>query len=84
MSNLITKVNLIEKFEGELFNLLEKTHKSGLSYYEILKLYLNILQKLILQVDAEEICGKYLFCKTKCDKGMRKLFIPDFAIEFKF
>ena len=51
--DLLRLSKMQEDFDDELFILLEKTHKSGLSYYEILKSYLNMLQQLILKVDAE-------------------------------
>ena len=58
MSNLIIKADLTENFEDKLFSLLEETHKSGLLHYEILKMYLNMLQKLILKVEVETWLNK--------------------------
>ena len=58
MSNLVVKADLIEGFNDELSILLEKAHRSGLSYYEILRSYSIILQELILMVDAEAWLNK--------------------------
>ena len=53
MNNFLEISKLQENFYSELFNLLEKMHKSGLPFYEILRIYLKLLPELILKVDAE-------------------------------
>lgn len=50
---MIEKSKLQEEFDDRLFKLLEDTHRAGLPFYDILKRYLDMLQTLIIQVDAE-------------------------------
>ena len=53
MEDLVKLSKMQEDLDNDLFSLLERVHGSGLPYHEILKSYLNILQALILKVDAE-------------------------------
>jgi len=44
---------LIELFESELDFLINKAHRSGLSYWRILRTILPRLESLVMQADAE-------------------------------
>jgi len=43
----------MEKFETELDELIDRVHGSGMSYWEVLRVFLNVCQRLQMQADAE-------------------------------
>ena len=47
------EADLIELLESELDLLINKAHKSGLSYWWILRVILSRLETLVMQADSE-------------------------------
>jgi len=43
----------LEEFELKLNDLIHEAHKSGVNYWEVLRIFLNICQHLQMQADAE-------------------------------
>lgn len=50
---MIANVYLLEKFELELWNLIEIKHNVGLTYFDILRIFIDFCQKLIIKSAAE-------------------------------
>jgi len=50
---MLDKAQQMEKFEAELDELIDSGHGSGMSYWEILRIFLNVCQRLQMQTDAE-------------------------------
>ena len=50
---MLDHVRQMEKFETELDELIDRGHGSGMSYWEILRVFLNVCQRLQMQADAE-------------------------------
>ena len=50
---MLDKAQQMEKFETELDELIDRVHSSGVSYWEILRVFLNVCQRLQMQADAE-------------------------------
>ena len=50
---MIDNVYLIEKFELELWDLVERKHNLGLTYWEILRILIDAIQKVFIKSSAE-------------------------------
>ena len=50
---MIDNAYLLEKFELELWNLIEIKHNVGLTYWEILRILIDAIQKVFIKSSAE-------------------------------
>jgi hypothetical protein len=50
---MMEKAQQMEKLEADLDALIDSAHKSGTNYWEILRAFLNICQRLMMMADAE-------------------------------
>ena len=50
---MLDQAQQMEKFEAELDELIDRVHGSGVSYWEILRTFLNVCQRLQMQADTE-------------------------------
>lgn len=50
---MLEQAKRMEKFESELDELIDRTHSSGINYWDMLKVFLIACQRLQMQADAE-------------------------------
>ena len=50
---MIDNVYLIEKFELELWDLIERKHGIGLTYWEILRVFIDAISKVFIKSSVE-------------------------------